>query len=896
VATELSALDRALQVKQPAVGPNGKPRSFNVLPAAAKSFAASMISRLKIRNVRPSQYSSAEARAAKGADKAHRAGDIAQAAAEKRNQMVNIYAARAAHEALAEVDKALRYFKRLDSAAGRKAIDADYSDQIDALLERFDLRSGQSLKSIDKRIALAKWLEAQRDAGLDPEIPPELENEAFRKSYKEMSVEEFRGLVDTVKQIEHLGRLKRKLLTSRDQREYEAIRDEIVDSINAHAGDRQANTRTPTTRIGEMALGMRQFWAAHVKVSSWARIMDGGKDGGPVWEFLVRNANERGDQEVSMRAAATQRLTAILAPVFNLGKMGGKGTFFPSINTSFNREGRIAVALNWGNEGNRQRLLGGEGWTPEQILPVLQSLSVTEWSAVQAIWDHAEGYRPLIAAKERRVYGKEPNWVEHSPFSLTLADGTTIEMRGGYYPIRPDPRASQRAEEYASAEDAKRQMQGAYTSATTRRSFTKSRVEEVKGRPLLYSLAGMYSGVNDVIHDLTWHEWLIDANRLLRSNSIDAAIRTHYGPEVKHQFKTWTQDIADGGRSVAFAGEQAISRLRQGVSAAGLGFNVMSAFMQPLGITQSIVRVGAPWIGRGIARYLSSPLGLAKEVNAKSTFMANRGRTRFRELNELRNQVQDESATRAAINNGRFYLMLRFQQMVDFPTWQGAYEKALSEGNDEDRSISLADQAVIDAQGSGSEKDLSGIERERHVKLFTVFYSFMNTALNAGVVKTMAANTPAKKARLAADYALLYVVPAVLGYALKNAVQPGGDDDEWDWEKLLGKLAAAQLDYLMGLMVVVREFAEAGKSLIGAEGFGHDYSGPAGLRLVADAGKLAKQTMQGEFDDAFRKASINVIGDLFGLPAAQANRTITGAEALSEGTTNNPAALVFGYR
>lgn len=895
VATEANALAKAVGGKEQAgTDKKGRPIMRAIVPQAAREYARAIINRLKVRDVRPSQYAAAEARAAKAADKAMRAKDLATAAAEKRNQLVNNYATRAAYDAQEQVEKGLRYLRKFDSESVRKGLDADYTDQIDALLERFDLGK-QSLKAIDKRAALAEWLTAQREQGLEPDVPLELQNEAFRKSYKDMTVEEFQGLVDTVKQIEHLGRLKHRLLTAADNRAYEAVRDEIAASLDANANGRSADTRTPTSNTGRAVAAFKRFWAAHIKVATWVRVMDGGKDGGPMWEYFVRNANERGDMETTMRADATTALSAILAPVFKLGKMGGKGQFFPTLNRSLNREARLAIALNTGNEGNLQRLLGGEGWTAAQLMPVLQSLTAEEWRAVQAVWDHFESYRPEIAAKERRVYGKEPAWVEPSPISIVTSDGQKLELRGGYYPIKYDPAASQRAEEHADAEGAKRQMQGAYTSATTRRSFTKSRVEEVSGRPLLYTLAGLYSGVNDVIHDLAWHEWLIDANRLLRSKTIDSKIRSYYGPEVKAQFKSWAAAIAEGDQGSDAAVDQALSRLRQGVSVAGLGFNAMSAAMQPLGLTQSIVRVGAKWIGRGVARYIASPIASTREVNAKSDFMANRARTRFRELNELRNQVQDQSAFKERTGRYAYFLMMRAQQMVDVPTWLGAYEKALAEGNADERALALADQAVIDAQGGGQTKDLSAIERGGPAqKLFTVFYSFMNTALNAGVAQTMTADTPAKKARLAADYALLFVVPAVLGGFLKDALTPGGGDD--DWEKLARKTLANQIDYLMGLMVVVREFAEAAKTVTGANDKGRDYTGPAGLRAVADTVTFAKQAHQGEFDDAFRKASINIIGDLFGLPSAQINRTITGAQALSEGKTANPAALVFGFQ
>lgn len=881
VATELRALTKA-------TGP------VQMIARAAKESAEQAVAAKRVRELRPAQYAAAESRAARAADKALAANDILNAAIEKRAQLLNNQLARATEGAVEEVRRGVDYLKKFDSDGSRKALDAEYLEQVDALLDRFDLRRGQSLKAIDKRTTLAAWLESQREMGLEPDIPEQLQNEAVRKHYKDMTVAEFRGLLDTVKQIEHLGRLKHRLLTAQDQRAYEAVRDEIAASVRANAQGRTADTRTPTTNAGRALQGLKRFWAAHRKAAMLARTLDGEQDGGPMWEYFVRSANERGDTEATMRAEATQQLSAIIAPVFTLGKMGGAGMFFPSIRRSLNREARLAIALNTGNAGNLQRLLGGEGWTVEQIKPVLDTLTAAEWQAVQAVWDHFESYRPQIAAKETRVYGKEPVWVEPMPVTVHGVGGQLVELRGGYYPIKYDPAASQRAEEHLDAESARRQLQGAYTSATTRRSFTKTRVEEVTGRPLLYSLSGLYSGVQDVIHDLAWHEWLIDANRLMRSKTIDHAIRNHYGPEVKGQFKDWINDVAEGERGAANAGEAALSRLRQGVSAAGLGFNVVSALMQPLGITQSIVRVGASWVGNGVARYIAHPLAATKETNAKSEFMANRSRTRFRELNELRNQVQDETKTEAAIKSGLYFLMMRFQQAVDVPTWLGAYEKAISEGNNEPRSSALADQAVIDSQGGGMLKDLSAIERGGPaLKLFTVFYSFMNTAFNLGV---NAAMSPASRAKKAVDLIMIGVVPPMLALALKQAITPGGGDDDWDLDKLAKKLLAAQIDYLMGLMVVAREFSEAGKTLTGANDFGRDYTGPAGLRLVSDSVALAKQAHQGEFDAAFRKATINVVGDVFGLPAAQVNRTITGAEALADNKTENPAALVFGYR
>jgi len=861
-----------------------------ILASAAREYAARMVDRLRVRDIQPSRYANAEARAAREAQKSMRAGNLAEAATHKRNQLIQNHATRAAYDAQTAIDAGIRYLNKFNRDV--KGLDADYMDQIQVLLDRFDLRRGQSLRAIDRRQSLRDWIESQRGQGMEPDIPQNLIDEAYRTSYKNLTFEDFRGLVDTVKQIEHLGRLKNRLLTARDQRDYEVARDAIVASIEENARGRTADTRTPTTDLGRVKAGIKNFFAQHIKAATIFRILDGGKDGGPAWEYIMRPANAAANWETNERAKATLRLTEIMSPVLDLGKMGGKGRYFESVGRSFNRESVLAIALNTGNEGNLQRLLGGEGWTYNQIIPVLRSMTKQEWQAVQEIWDHFESYKPQIAAKERRVYGKEPEWVEPKGFSLQLENGETVDVKGGYYPIKYDPNASERAESHADAEAIKTQMQGAYTSATTRRSFTKSRVNQVVGRPLLYSLEGIYSGVNDVIHDLAWHEFLIDANKLLRSNRIDSSIRNHYGPEFKQQLKNWLRDVAQGEGAGSINNEAWISKLRQHVSAAGLGFNLVSALIQPIGITQSVARIGGKWVGRGIRTYISGPIAATKEANAKSDFMRMRAQTRFRELNELKNRVHGDRLS--LFRQHVYVLMLRCQQMVDVPTWHGAYEKAISEGNNEQRSIELADQAVIDSQGSGLLKDQSAIERGGPaLKLFTVFYAFFNTTLNMTTAQTM---TQTSKGRLAADYLMLLVIPAVMDGLLREALSFGDKDEDKDLSFWAKKMIGSEIDFLMNMFVGVRELSGAVKIATGTSEFPGSYQGPAGVRFIADAYKFSSQAVQGEFDEAFRKSLINLAGDALGLPSAQINRTISGVEALAEGRTDNPLVIGFGYK
>ena len=917
VATELAALTKA----------TGKPK---LLADAARQFAAEAIARLKVSALIPSRFSSAQAKAARNAGDAMKAGDLARAAAEKRNELLQHYSARAAFDAREEVEKARKYLRKFDGEV--KGLDPAYLSQITTLLGKYELRA-HSLKDAERTVNLRAWVQSRLNDGEIPALSVDLLTPAERtayfaevasrdesgelvyqededaiklladaiersakRSYKDLTVEEFRGLVDTVRNIEHLGRLKDTLLTARDRKSYGAVRDEMAAGIVANAKAGGKNTPTATDWWGKKVQGIKGFLTSHIKAATWARVMDGGKDNGPVWRYLIQPANERATQETAEKAKATEDLSAILGPILkdaSLLDKSGKGRYLPSIGRSLNLQGRLAVALNYGNESNLQRLLGGDGWTQAQIMPVLQSLTAKEWQAVQAVWDYLESYWPRIVAKELRVTGKAPERIPARAFTVRTADGQTLTLRGGYFPVVFDPRTNMKADADAKAQEAKEMQRAAYSSATTRRSFTKQRVEELHGRPLLLSLRGLYSGVNDVIHDLAWHEWVLDANKLLKSKTIDAAIREHYGPEVKHELEKWRDDVVMNQRRLGHATERFVGFARQNISAAALSFSVWSAIQQPLGLVNSGARIGWHWLGRGVADYIASPFATTREVMEKSAWMQNRTRTRFRELNELRNTVQGQTAAKELMGRYGYWMMVRMQLLVDIPTWRGAYAKAVAEGHDERTAVNLADQGVKDAQGGGEEVDQAGVERgSAYAKLFTVFYSYMGSTLNTAYTS---AKTDKNKARAAANILLIVTVPAILKSLLQDALTPGGDDDD-DPEKLAKKLAGEQLSFLFGLLVGGREFSQTAKGLFGGTGGFSGYSGPAGLRMVSDVDRLATQAKQGEFDEAFVKASISVLGDLSGLPSVQINRTITGVKAMAEGKTDNPLALAFGFQ
>lgn len=861
VATEANALAKATGQKA-------------MLNSAAKQFARDIVSRLKVRSIRPGQYASAEVRAAKAAEKASKSGDLSLAAAEKRNQLINTYATRAAYEAQEEVDRGLRYLKRLDSEGTRKNLDADYVEQIDNMLERFDLRKGESLKAIDKRKKLADWLTAQRDAGFDPDIPEELENEAFRKSYKDMTVEEFRGLVDTVKQIEHLARLKHKLLTAKDEREFRAIVDEVSNSIVANGGkERPVELETPTG----VKPWLEGFQAGHRKVASLVRQMDGGRDNGPFWRVFVRAMNERATQEAVMVEDATMRLAELYKPILALkGGANGDAQYIPEINASLTRGGRLSVALNWGNAANRQRILDGDRWTPAQVNAILGRLTRAEWDFVQNTWAFVDSYWPQIAAKERRVTGREPEKVEAAPFSVTLGDGSTLNLSGGYYPIKYDANRDDRAEKLDAAELAKDMMRGAMTRSTTRRGHTKQRAEQVK-RPVRKDLSVLTQHIAQVTHDLAWHEWLIDANRIINAGPVNEAIRAHYGTEVVRTLKDALTAIATADVIPQTKIDQALMHLRANVSRSTMGLSLTTAFLQPFGLTQSMARIGPKHVMRGLARWAGDAARMessVKWIQEKSEFMRLRNKTFNRELHEINGRVNHgQSQARQIYDASLFMLMRKMQMLADVPTWIGAYEKARAEGHDDALSVSLADQSVLDSQGGGQTKDMAEFQRKH--PFLTMFYSYFSTTLNLAAESTAKTDfkNPMAVAGWASDMALLMVIPA-LGPAMILSFLRGEDACE-ELESCAAKMVKDQTGYLLNTMIGVRELSGSVA--------GYDYAGPPIGRVVTELGRVGTQIKQGEADEGLARSAISLMGVALGIPTTQILRSWKGWNAWADG-------------
>lgn len=885
--TELSALTKGVGNK-------------NILAKAAKDFAKRSLSQKKVRDIKPHQYLASQARASENTLKALSKGDRESAIDHKRAQVLNNHFYRESLKARDEIEKALRYVRKFTKEGTRKNIDSEYLEQIDDLLGTFEFKN-VSLEALDKRQSLADFIKDQEDIGFQPIIDEELVNETKRINYKNLTLEQLRGHIDTIENIEHLGRLKKTLLTAKDKREFQKRIDEANLSIELLA-NRKAKVRgTPTDVLGKGGLLWRQYLASHRKFASIIREMDGGQDGGVMWNLLLRTMNEAGDKETELKAEATQDLGKLFDQVklrTGLGNLIAPKYLIPGTDISLTDEQRIMVAMNWGNEGNRQRLLdGGIAGKPElseaEVRKILDTLSKEEWGLVQGTWDFLETYRNQIGEQERRLTGKTPKWVDPAPVETKY--GT---FKGGYFPAKYDRLLSTRSDELEAVTDLRMGMKGAFGASATRSGYAKERAREVKGRPLSLSFNTITQHTNEVVHRLAWQDWLTDANRVIKA--LDSPIREYYGPEILHEMKETVKDIAQGDAPAVTPVEQAINHLRIGSTITGMGWRISTALIQPSGLAQSWVRVGGPWVAKGVKQFVTNPLKASRMVNEKSKLMRDRDRTLQREVNEVLNSLRLSDKT-AKFKASYFFLISKMQRTVDIPTWIGAYEKALvqmeieiardqAERDEiESKAIGMADQAVLDSQSGGQIKDLARVQRGHpFYKLLTNFYSYFSATYNLNVeaFKKLNVKSPASVLNFASDMIILNSLPVLFTVALREMMK--GECD--DLECIGQKVTEEQVSYLFGQFVLLRELGAGAQVVAGGKAYG--YSGPAGLRPLADLYKLSVQAKQGELDEGLRKAILQTTGSLLHLPTGQVNTIIDGFNAIENGEVKGARSVL----
>lgn len=877
----------------------------------ARRIASSTIRGKTIREaVRTRLYQNAAFKAAGEAQDAIRKQDWREAFAAKQRQLLSHYMAQESLDVTKEVTSAANYLNRFTGRKRPGTVAPEYLDQIEQLLEKFDLRKSITLKDAQKRTSLAAWIEQQEANGNMVVLPDTVRNDAFRKPYKQMNVDDFLTVRDAVKNIEHLGRLKAELLANKERREFIGSRDELIAAVGASKDYLPTpKTRNPTDMDKLWSFG-KSLEAMLIKMEQAFDWMDGGDPNGPFNRYIWRPIAAAQARESEMQAEYAGKVFKVFEKL-DKDRMNERLTI-SGLDKTYLRSEVMAVALNMGSESNLDKMLRGEGWSKQPAIldTIVSHLNDAEWNAVQEIWDTINELWPDIKALQKRLSGVEPPKVEAREFETA----TGKKMRGGYYPMMYDPKqvdaatAEGRAIIRAAAETDRRiaandkvQFENVYTRPETRHGFTNERVQQF-AMPVLFDLDGLGRHLNAVIHDVTHREAIMDANKLLTDPFVRGEIEARYGRELYEQVVPWLQNIAHDAykKDGLGAAERAYRGLRSRATIVAMGFRISTMLSQLAGFTPSIevlIPSGSKG-GEGFIKATKAMAGAMKDfttnpretwemVHAKSPEIRDRVGTLDRDIKDKIRELTGKTDFLSRAQKFSMYGIGYMDRVVSAPTWLAAYRLHLSANpTDEMGARAAGDRAVRLSQGSGGAKDLAAVQRNSELtKLVTMFYSYFSAYYNrqrtwgADAKRAIKAGEVREFPDLLARQVMMTIAPAILGELLVGRGPDGGDDDKG--ESFFGWAIKKSILYPFSAVPVLRDVVSAGDNLLSKKPYGGDYRLSPIERTVNDATlkplELIGQIVDEDKDVDPRKATrtiINAAGLWFGLPTGQLSTTV----------------------
>ena len=861
-----------------------------------KQRARLMLGRMTVREAaQPARFLAAERKAGRDSERAFakiaRGDQTALAAAlqAKEQQILNAALYDLSRAAEKEVAKAREKIQRFGKKSVREKLEGGYIEQIDDLLDRYDFRQrgpGAVQKSERLRDFIQRMVEDGRKNELD--IDDRLMDDARRVHYTKLSLDEFRGLIDTVDNLDHLGRFKQKLLNRQRQRDLDASADRIAKRVMKQGRDEMAGPRAAPVEF------LRRYLNLAKTADTMMIMLDGGEEMGAVYDELKRDvtAGELLDQQ--MRMEMRDKLDDLYRQHYSKAEIdamrkermidGGNGRAWSKLEI-------LAVAANTGNQDNYARLIEERvhprnRLTPEQVQALLRELDDNDWRFIQGQWDLVNSYWPQLAEVHHRRKGTKLKKVEAQQMVAAPAF-----VSGGYYPISYDPTLSTKAAtDDASFWDSV--MGGGRGSATrVQAGMTKERQSTSGGRTLKLDLGVAVEGMQKTIRVIALSEAVDNTARILRHPEVKGAF---FARSLQHEYETldlWLRDIAEG---LIFNSDPLNSLARMAklnLTTMFLAFNIKTVALQVTGLAQSAAVIGKRNLAHGMIAYLRDSKGVLQNVAEASVFMSERQRTFQKDIYDMRNDPKLASPVAGKISRARnavgAYGFAPIQLMqfyaVDVPTWLGAYRSKIEAGVDDAVAVEYADRMVARSQDSGlmgdraafSRGTLSQTTRQSDiVRFWTTLGGYMITKLNRGMIEASRgaasireADTLSGKAGAAAEMAtnltLLYVVEGLL---MSLMYELWDDDDETD--DMLKNVMKETGMSMVGGFPIVRDMASYLSSGFGGGGM---------YQTVGELpGRIWTQVQQGENDKAFRGAVSQGIGLVTGLPTTASMRVIEG--------------------
>lgn len=545
----------------------------------------------------------------------------------------------------------------------------------------------------------------------------------------------------------------------------------------------------------------------------------------------------------------------------------------------------IALALNTGNASNMARITSGyPDMTYEMLAPLLGDqmaarimsskfdinfrpqgnkpglLSLRDWQAIQGIWDALGTQWADTQATHDRMFGFKPQGVEHLPLTITdPATGQAVALPGGYYPVRYDPKVSDRVAQWGEQEDILSRNESMFAVPTAKRGHTQARAEKAAGHPLRFDTGIIMEHINDAVRFIELGEITRQADKVTQHPAFRSAYTAAFGrkdydairPNLRGLVRQEPAPRSDWVVSTA-------NMMRKYLVPWGLAWNLKVAALQFTAVYPAMGDLGAQHVLRGMAHMTRHGMGALRQIWDVSPYMKSRMNNIDQDLQRnIANFNPSKRPSSVSIGGKEF----SWEDMVNAgmlpivavdaaataAVWMGAYNKKLAQlqgsatkygvNTDSDfhqQAVDFADSMVKQSNPDFDPSSRSGFLRAQNayrlvnnfssaVTLFAARHKYMYTARSKGKVSL------ARLARFEMYDTILPAVSMFMFLALVRGYVGSDKDDKKDMAELL---TASMVDFA-GMRVPIFGQA-AGDGLMGLMGFNEGGMRTSGLRTALD--------------------------------------------------------------
>ncbi|WP_329813176.1 hypothetical protein [Stenotrophomonas sp. SMYL36] len=765
-----------------------------------KAVAQAVLAEKTARQIRPNEYLVAERKAARSAAQAAAAGKYADALQAKRQQALNAVLFAEARAVQQEVESKVSYIRRQMTPQARERLGkagADYLEAMDTIADTYEFRD-VSGRAVVRRQSLRQWVEARQAdddlTAVSDALLARVEAESVT-NYADLPIAEFRELHDAVTNIARLAKLKNKLLSNKDQRDWESAQAELAGAIRGAIAEGKPlplsdADLTAMQKVGATYTGLMDWVLRPETVVEW---LDGGETG-PWHDFLWNQAEAAQQQRIELRnrvGGMLEQTMKALTPAqrADLNRL----VYVPSLGRSLSKNTIVAVALNMGNAGNRDKLMRGGfigknaevvPFTPQNIAEMLGHLTPADAQMVQGIWDAVNSLWPDIVEQQRRLSGVAPEQVEPMPLIFTAADGSMVSLRGGYYPAVYDPRAGAGGVKQARAAE-EQIMGGTFSRAMTSKGHTKERTGYAA--PMLLDYHRVLSRhLNDVITDLSHRGYVKQALRVLEDQELKNLIQQRLSEGAYHALYGSVKNAVRGA-SVSEPGSSMMEKIGDAAmtntAVAALGFRIPLVIANTLvAPIQAAARVDPKYLATGYTAYYRSPVKMTEMIHSLSPFMAERANSLDSSYQVVLGKLSGKRGIRAAAMKMAMEVHRWTVPLAERAIWLGRYQQAQAQGVGIDEAVRLADKSIRTTQQAGAPKDLSAAERDPRYKWVRMFIGpmiIMNNRLQESGLRGLYLGRVQSPARALGTWLSAGVLSNAV-FELLMGRGPGDEDDDGD--------------------------------------------------------------------------------------------------------------------